>query len=101
MRRKALEMNLTLPGNEFVILDAVFTVRIGLDLVTSPEKKYNPELASTRFLIHCVNQNFYSGERISKVADSYAGLASDSSPGPSSWRRGGKRKDSLQLPLWN
>ena len=37
-------------------------------------KKY-PDLASTRFRTHSVFKNFYSGERIQKVADSYAGFA--------------------------
>ena len=33
-----------------------------------------PNLASTRFLIHSVFKNFHLGERIQKVADSYAGF---------------------------
>ena len=36
-------------------------------------KKY-PELASARFRIHSVCKNVHSGERIQKVADSYAGF---------------------------
>ena len=36
-------------------------------------KKY-PDLASTRFRIQSVFKNFHSGERIKKVADSYAGF---------------------------
>ena len=33
-----------------------------------------PDLASTRFRIHSVFKNFHSGERIQKVADSFAGF---------------------------
>ena len=36
-------------------------------------KKY-PDLAPTRLWIQSVLKNFHSGERIQKVADSYAGL---------------------------
>ena len=32
----------------------------------------NPDLASTRFRIHSVFKHFHSGDRIQKVADSYA-----------------------------
>ena len=32
------------------------------------------DLASTRFRIHSVFKNFHYGERIQKVADSYAGF---------------------------
>ena len=46
----------------------------GLDLVTSPDKKKWQDLASTRFRIHSVFINFHAGERIKKVADSYAEL---------------------------
>ena len=34
--------------------------------------RYNSDLASTRYLIHSVFKNFHSGQRIQKVADSYA-----------------------------
>ena len=40
--------------------------------MTSPDKKY-PDLAFTRFRIHSLLKNLHSGERIQKVADSYAG----------------------------
>ena len=61
---------------EFAILNTVFTVkRTGLDLVTSPVKKISGfQLAFIRFRIHSVFKNFHSGERIQKVADSYAGF---------------------------
>ena len=59
---------------EVAILNTVLTVKsYRLDLVTSPDKKY-PDLAATLFRIHSVFQNFHSGERIQKVADSYAGF---------------------------
>ena len=55
-------------------MNTVLTVKsYRLDLVTSPDKKY-PALAATLFRIHSVFQNFHSGERIQKVADSYAGF---------------------------
>ena len=51
-------------------MNTVLTVKsYRLDLVTSPDKKY-PDLAATLFRIHNVFQNFHSGERIQKVADS-------------------------------
>ena len=46
------------------ILNTIFTVQLTLAY---------PDLASTRFRIHSVFKNFHSGERIQKVADSYAG----------------------------
>ena len=45
------------------ILNTIFTVQLTLAY---------PDLASTRFRIHSVFKNFHSGERIEKVADSYA-----------------------------
>ena len=45
------------------ILNTIFTVQLTLAY---------PDLASTRFRIHSVFKNFHSGERIQKVADSYA-----------------------------
>ena len=47
---------------------------LGSILLRYRMKKY-PDLASTRFRTHSVFKNFYSGERIQKVADSYAGFA--------------------------
>ena len=44
---------------------------LGSILLCHRMKKY-PDLASTRFLTHSVFKNFYSGERIQKVADWYA-----------------------------
>ena len=53
-------------------MNTVLTVKsYRFDLVTSPDKKY-PDLAATLFRIHSVFQNFHSGERIQKVADSSA-----------------------------
>ena len=46
------------------ILNTIFTVQLTLAY---------PDLASTRFRIHSVFNNFHSGERIQKVADSFAG----------------------------
>ena len=48
---------------EVAILNTIFTVQLTLAY---------PDLASTRFWIHSVFKNFHSGERIQKVADSYA-----------------------------
>ena len=48
---------------EVAILNTIFTVQLTLAY---------PDLASTRFRIHSVFKNFHSGERIQKVADSYA-----------------------------
>ena len=50
---------------QVAILNAIFTVQMTLAY---------PDLASTRFRIHSVLKNFHSGERIQKVADSYAGF---------------------------
>ena len=44
---------------EVAILNTVITVKNGLDLITSPDKKY-PDLASTRFRIHSVLKTFHS-----------------------------------------
>ena len=38
-----------------------------MDLVTSPEKKHDPHLASTQFWIQSLFKNFYWGERIKKI----------------------------------
>ena len=46
---------------------------MGLILLPHRIKNY-PDLASTRFRFHSVLKNFHSGERIKKVADSYAGF---------------------------
>ena len=46
---------------------------LGSILLRHRIKKY-PDLASTRFRTHNVFKNFYSGERIQKVPDSYAGF---------------------------
>ena len=46
---------------------------LGSILLRQRMKKY-PDLASTRFRTHSVLKNFYSGERIQNVADSYAGF---------------------------
>ena len=50
---------------QVAILNAIFTVQMTLAY---------PDLASTRFWVHSVFKNFHSGERIQKVADSYAGF---------------------------
>ena len=63
MRRKAREIWIFLCLSRY---------RTGLDFFTSPDKKI-PDLASTNFRIQSVFKNFHSGERIKKVADSYAG----------------------------
>ena len=49
---------------DVAILNTIFTVQLSLAY---------PDLASTRFWVHSVLKNFHSGERIEKVADSYAG----------------------------
>ena len=65
MRRKAREIFILLcPSRQ----------RTELDFVTSPDKKTYPDLEATRFRIHSIFKNFHSGERIQKVADSYAGF---------------------------
>ena len=46
---------------------------LGSILLRRRIKKY-PDFASTRFWIHRVFETFHSGERIQKVADSYAGF---------------------------
>ena len=46
---------------------------MGLILLPHRIKNY-PDLASTRFRFHSVCKNFHYGERIKKVADSYAGF---------------------------
>ena len=51
-------------GINVAILNTIFTVQLTLAY---------PDLASTRFQIHSVFKNFHSGERIKKVADTYAG----------------------------
>ena len=48
--------------------------RTGLEIVMSSDKKY-PDLASIRFRILSVFKNSHPGERIKKVADSFAGFA--------------------------
>ena len=50
---------------EVVIWNTIFTVQLTL--------AYS-NLASTRFPVHSVFKNFHYGERIQKVADSYAGF---------------------------
>ena len=52
----------------------IYGKQLGSMLLRHQMKKY-PDLASTRFRTHSVFKNFYSGERIQKVADSYAGFA--------------------------
>ena len=47
------------------ILNTISTVQVTLAY---------PDFSSTRFRIHSVFKNFHSGERIQKVADSYAGF---------------------------
>ena len=49
-------------------MNIVIKVKNGLDLITSPDKKY-PDLASTRFRIHSVFKTLHSG---AEVTDSYA-----------------------------
>ena len=48
--------------------------RTGVEIVMSSDKKY-PDLASIRFRILSVFKNSHPGERIKKVADSFAGFA--------------------------
>ena len=60
------------PGNEVAILNTVFKVKNWARSCYVTGK--NLDLASARFRIHSVFKNFHSGERIQKVADSYAGF---------------------------
>ena len=78
MRRKALEICILLClertwERSWHLNYSIHGKELSLILLRHRITKH-PDLASTRFRIHGVFKNFLSGERIQKVADSYAGL---------------------------
>ena len=60
-------------GNRAYVEVAIHGKALGSILLRHLIKKY-PDSASTRFRIQSVFKNFHSGERMKKVADSYAGF---------------------------